>query len=179
MAIVKEWTCMAHGAFDGYEQKCPHGCGASMVVRAFRTAPSIQSAGYRGINATMNSLAAEHGLTNMNTRSAIQDGTGQRRADHATYQRLTQATQIVMNASRSGQQGLDAGQYFKPLSEYRPGSGGGGALQAEGGTLAPMHEGSDVMIRSGGQITAGGIPLAPPQAQVVAAHDGRNAGLPE
>ena len=166
MAIVKEWTCMAHGAFDGPDQKCPHGCGASMVQRAFRTAPAIQSSGYRTINTTMQALAAEHGLSDIRNRAAVQDGTGMRRADAATYQRLNQATELVMSASRSGMQGMDAGSFFKPLNQFQPGStGDGGALRRDS---------------AAGTVAAGGIPLTAPRAQLVAApHDGSNAGVAE
>ena len=161
MPVMKEWTCMAHGDFDGYEQKCPHGCGSSMVARAYRTAPSIQSAGYRSINKTMVSLAADHGLTDIHNRNSSQNGTGMRRADYATHQRLNRATEIVMHASRSGQPGADAGSYFKPLNEFRPGSTG------EGG----------VIRREAGQVTSAGIPLTAPRPQLVAAPHGTTPDL--
>jgi hypothetical protein len=169
MAVQKEWNCLAHGAFDGPSMDdganppCPHGCGNSMVERAFRTAPSIQSAGYRQINATMTSLAAEHGLTDMANRSTSQDGIGMRRATPETYKRLNEATALIMQSSRSGQVGVDASQYFKPLSGFQPGSTG------EGGAL--HREGSQVMV--------GGLALNSPKPILEAApFDGRNAGLP-
>ena len=169
MAIQKEWSCLAHGPFDGpslddgSNPGCPHGCGPSMVERVFRTAPFIQSAGYRSINATFESLAAEHGLTNMSNRNAIQDGMGMKRSTPETYRRLNTATEMIMHASKSGQQGADASSYFKPLSGFQPGSTGDGG----------------VLHREGGQVMAGGIPLSAPKPTLVAApHDGKSAGVP-
>ena len=73
MAIVKEFTCLAHGAFDSSEAVCPHGCGEGMVQRAFRTAPAIQSRSFRGINNTFETLARENG--EMTTKSTLITGT--------------------------------------------------------------------------------------------------------
>ena len=167
--IIKEWNCLAHGAFDGpslddgANPPCPHGCGNSMVERSFRTAPSIQSQGYRNINASFKSLAAEHGLTNMSNKNAMQDGIGMKRSTPETYRRLNQATEMIMGASKSGMQGMDAGQFFKPLSAYQPGSTG------EGG----------VLHRDSSGVSSAGIPLRAPTPNLVAApHDGRESGLP-
>jgi hypothetical protein len=169
MAILKEWSCLAHGAFDGPSMDdgsnppCPHGCGISMVERAFRTAPTIQSQGYRNINRTFESLAAEHGLTDMNNRAAAQDGVSMRRSTPDTYRRLNQATELVMQSSRAGLVGQDASQFFKPLSQFQPGSTG------EGG----------VLHRAGEGVYAGGIPLAAPRAQIEAVpYEGKGDGLP-
>ena len=159
MAIQKEWTCMAHGAFDAPEAVCPQGCGDGMVQRAFRTAPSIQSRSFRGINDTFETLARENGLSNM--RNA--NGEGMRRADAGTYQRLNEATELVIGSSRAGLAGVDAGSFFKPLNQFQPGStGDGGVIQ-----------------RNGSQVLSGAIPLNTPQPQLESApFDGRSLGLP-
>lgn len=147
---------MAHGAFDGPEAVCPQGCDGTMVVRAYRTAPSIQSRGYRGINRSFETLARENGLTDMHNR----DGQGMRRADRHTHERLRQQTEMIVQSG--DRKGMDVSQVFQPMSNFRPGStGGGGAIQ-----------------RDGGQITVGGVPLERPRHVVEYAHDGRNAGLP-
>jgi len=169
MAVTKEWNCLAHGAFDGpsldddSNPPCPHGCAPNMVVRAYRTFPSVQSAGYRSINASFEALARDQGVTNMNNRSAIQDGTGMRMTTPEQMKRLNHATELIMHASRSGQNGADASQYFKPLNEFTPGSTG------EGG----------VLHRDGARVFSGSIELGAPKPALVAApHDGSDAGLP-
>ena len=116
--ILKEYVCLAHGDFDaeslayGSPPPCPHGCGVSMVQRVFRTAPMIQSRGYRTVNASLEKLAREHGLTNM--RNA--PGESMRKHTWEGERRLQHATDLVMNSSRSGMQGADAGQFFQPLT---------------------------------------------------------------
>ena len=179
MAIVKEWVCYAHGDFDapsledGSPPPCPHGCGSGMVERVFRTAPALQSAGYRGINATFESLAREHGLTDMNNSGRD----GMRRADYATHRRLNSATEMIMGASRSGRQGTDASEFFKPLSGFQPGStGDGGALRRVGGSEVEMQGGGKFV--TGGNLVAGEIPLARPTAIPTASFDGTKLGLP-
>ena len=159
MAVQKEWTCLAHGAFDSSESVCPHGCGEGMVERAFRTAPTIQSRSFRGINNTFETLARENGLSNM--RNA--EGQGMRKADAQTYQRLNEATALVMGSSKAGMAGMDAGEFFKPLNQFQPGStGDGGVLQ-----------------RQGNQVLSGAIPLNMPAPQLEAApFDGKSLGLP-
>ena len=162
--IVKEWSCLAHGAFDGTEPSCPFGCkGQGMVQRAFRTPPTIQSQGYRTMNNTFENLARDQGLSNLNNRSAIQDGMGMRMADSAAHQRLAQATEMIMGSSRSGLQGTDASEYFKPLNNFRPGSTG------EGG----------VIHRVGDTVMAGNVPLPSPKPKLEApAFNGQSLGLP-
>jgi hypothetical protein len=103
MAVIKEFECMAHGYFEGTEPVCPEGCsGEAMVRRVFLTAPSIQSTGYNNINDTFESLAEEHGLSNMSNRG----GDGMRKADYATHKRLNQVTEMI------SPNGTDVNQYF-------------------------------------------------------------------
>lgn len=164
MGVLKEWQCIAHGPFDGIEPHCPHGCkGEGMVLRAFRTAPALQSRGYRVMNNTFESLAREHGLSNMSNRLAIQDGTGMRRADYDTHRRINQANELIMHSSKAGMVGADAGSFFKPLNQFQPGSTG------EGGAVR----------RVGDTVMVGETPLRAPTPRLEAApHDGTQAGLP-
>ena len=157
MAIVKEFICLAHGDFDSTKAVCPHGCKGEIVQRVFRTAPSIQSRGFKITNDTFESLAREQGVSNL--RNSY--GESMRKADHDTYKRLDHANELVMTASKSGMVGQDASQYFKPLNNFQMGSTGGGAIQ-----------------KVGDQVMAGGIPLNRPRADVVSAFDGRDTGLP-
>ena len=156
--IVKEYLCAAHGDFDAGEPKCPQGCGGSMVQRVFRTAPTIQSAGYRNMNRTFNSLAQEHGLSNM--RNA--PGQSMRRAGPEVHDRLNRATELIIGAGRAAQ-GMDAGQFFKPMSAMSGASVGGGG----------------VLHRENGRMNSGGIPIPTPGVRLDApAYDGRANGVP-
>lgn len=65
MAVLKEWACLAHGAFESAEQKCPHGCSVRFVKREFRTAPSIRHRGTSNRDALAQQLANDYGLTNL------------------------------------------------------------------------------------------------------------------
>jgi hypothetical protein len=154
--VIREFVCMAHGDFEAEAPVCPRGCaGEGMVQRAFRTPVSIGGGHSRGINSTLETLASEHGLSDMNNRS----GDGMRRADWQTHRRLTQATEMILGqGDRAGQ---DMSQYFKPLGSFN------GALP------------QNIMKGDGGKtVLPGGIELNRPVAQVVASHDGTKAGLP-
>ena len=172
MAIIKEYCCAAHGDFEATEPNCPEGCGGGMVERVFRTAPAIQTAGYRSMNATFDSLAAEHGVTNMNNNS----GEGLRRADAGAHRRLAHATDVLT----SQHTGRDVSEFFSdPKSRFatsgvaRP---AGEAVQAVADTRGfngTIYRGHDGTVRVGAD-----IPLARPQAQSVGSFDGRGVGLP-
>ena len=160
--ILKEYLCAAHGDFDAGEAQCPHGCSGNMVARVFRTPPTIQSRGYRKMNATFETLASENGMKNMRNSN----GQGMRKADYATHDRLNRATQMIVGAGKSIQ-GQDAGQYFKPLGAMAgTNTGPGGALQRVNGR---MTVGSDVSA----------IPLRTPQVFAEASFDGRKLGVPQ
>ena len=184
MAVVKEFDCLAHGGFDGFSLDdgsvpgCPKGCGPSMVQRVFRTAPAVQSAGYRRMNNTFENLAREHGLSNIQNRSSIQDQTGMRMADYAAHKRLKEATEAVIGPSRAGLSGVDAGSFFKPLGEFQAGStGDGGALQRVGANEVEMKKGGT--FKTGGTLLSGAIPLSTPKPLVEGVHNGAGAGLPK
>jgi hypothetical protein len=117
----------------------------------------------------------------MNNRAAAQDGIGMQRATPETYRRLNEATQLIMHASKSGQVGADAGQFFKPLNPgFNPAATGGGPIHAEGGVSRPAAKDSSMMIRSGGQVSAGAIPLnLPKPALTHAPFDGSGMGVPQ
>lgn len=172
MAVLKEFVCLAHGDFEAYTDmdgpvpSCPQGCHPSMTQRAFRTAPSIQSHGYRGLNSTFETLAREHGLSDMSNRSAIQDGTGQRRANADTYRRLNEATEMVIGPARAaGMSGRNAGDFFKPLREF--GNVGGSAQSS-------LHRSADGTV-SNDMGTTFSNPTPKLQAP---AFDGSKLGLP-
>jgi hypothetical protein len=132
-----------------------------MVERVFRTPPMIQSNGFARMNQTFDSLARENGLTNMSNASGQQ-----RRADWQTHKRLSQATDLIIGKSRSGNEGRNAGEYFKPLSEVNLASTGGGSIQKQNGQMVVTNGERSVSLNS------------PKPALAAKAHDGSGAGLP-
>ena len=128
-----------------------------MVQRAFRTAPRLQSSGYAKMNATFESLAAEHGLSNMSNASGQQ-----RRADWQAHRRLNKANELIVQSGARA--GTDVSSVFQPLTkDFQVPNTGGGSLSKQGGMT----------------VNALGVPLMAPQAKVVGSHDGRQAGLPQ
>jgi len=162
MAVIKEWTCKAHGAFEGTQAECPHGCsGEGMISRAFRTAPSIQTAGYRSVNGTIESLAAEHGLTDINQRG----GDGMLKTDWRARKRLQDSVEMMGHGDRAGQ---DMSKFFVPTANLDMLGQQQGALRRDpttGGIATVMD----------GQI----VPLPKPGIQVAGSFDGKGAGLPK
>jgi len=44
LGVIREWSCLEHGEFEGSHPICPeHGCRSRAVVQEFRTAPTIGS----------------------------------------------------------------------------------------------------------------------------------------
>ena len=72
MGVVKEWLCHGHGGFESTEPVCPHGC--TLVERAFRTPVGFQTARTRNVDATLDSIAREHKLGDINTRRDAHSG---------------------------------------------------------------------------------------------------------
>lgn len=163
---------MVHGGFDGAEQRCPSGCGESMVVRAFRTPVGIGSATLKNTNRTLQALADDHGLTDMHQR----DGTGMRRADAATHARLREAAEQMTAPS-----GRDVSELFKPVTDR---------FQM-GKTPVPIGELSlsrDTRGANGaiyrnpetGAVSVGaGIALNTPRPKVEGSFQGASLGLPQ
>ena len=60
--ILREYTCLAHGPFEAYEEKCPKGCDT--VERRFYTPVSIGNVA-KGIDNTLQTLANDYGMTDL------------------------------------------------------------------------------------------------------------------
>ncbi len=177
MAVMKEWRCMAHGDFDSTEQACPRGCGAGMVERVFRTPPSIQSQGYRNINASLQDTAAQFGLRNMDNFS----GEGQRKSDWQTHKRLEEGTNQVFQGQRDA-----IGQFMEGKAKAMR-STFGTVARPIGEVISPTGDtrgfgGSLFRAQNGGMAVQGvsdAMALPRPTPQLAApAYDGRAAGLP-
>jgi len=151
--IIKEYVCAAHGDFDADSPTCPHGCsGEGMVERVFRTPVSIGTRQYANINNTLQNIATEYNLSDMNNFS----GEGLRRSDWKTHKRLNEASEAVMRNGNS------LNDYFKPIS-----AGAQVATQGQGGTIRKTSSGVEMY----------GVNLAKPAAKVAGSYDGSGAGF--
>ena len=69
MAVLHDWKCLAHGVFEGYDGKCPHGCSQKMVTKIFLKAPAFNSPETKRMDGTLRMLANDFGLTDMNNQN--------------------------------------------------------------------------------------------------------------
>jgi hypothetical protein len=68
MAVLKEWSCAAHGEFEAYEGVCPYGCSSRFVKREIRTAPAIRHGKTNNTDNLTKQLAADFSLPDISTR---------------------------------------------------------------------------------------------------------------
>jgi hypothetical protein len=68
MAVVNDYKCLAHGLFESRSGKCPHGCGKAMVEIVFLKAPGMVTGRTHNIDRTLQGLADDHGLSDMNNQ---------------------------------------------------------------------------------------------------------------
>jgi len=165
MAIVREYVCLAHGDFDSTSAVCPKGCkGEGMVVRVFRTAPSVQSQRFRNINATFESLAREQGVTNMSNSS----GTMKRGDEWSRSMQMSRSTELMAQHAKG--EGGDVSRFFRPVGENM------GTIMGQHGPLSKI----DGHIATGHPET-GYVPLNVPRPKQDGGtpFDGRNLGVPE
>ena len=67
MAVTKEFRCLAHGAFEGTDARCPHGC--TTVIREFRTAPGSRSAKTKASDTALERMAKRYQLSDISAKS--------------------------------------------------------------------------------------------------------------
>lgn len=65
MSVLHDYQCLAHGVFESFEAKCPHGCAAAFVKLVFLKPPGIKHNGTKVADASLRALAADYGLTNI------------------------------------------------------------------------------------------------------------------
>ena len=63
MAVLRSYSCAAHGYFDAWEAKCSHGC--KKVTQVFTKPFSIKSSRTKTADKTLDSLASEFKMTNI------------------------------------------------------------------------------------------------------------------
>jgi hypothetical protein len=69
MAVLRDYQCLAHGNFEGFEAKCPYGCSDSFIKMIFLKPPGYHSDRTKGIDSTLKGLASDFGLTDMNNQN--------------------------------------------------------------------------------------------------------------
>jgi hypothetical protein len=88
MAILKEFRCAAHGAFEATEKVCPHGCAERFVVQEIRTAPAYHNGRTQRIDKELNALASSYGMTNMRNdkdSGSVMDQLRRREPSHESF----------------------------------------------------------------------------------------------
>lgn len=118
--VVKEFLCHGHGPFESTEAICPHGC--TLVERAFRTPVGLQTARTRSVDATLETIAKEHKMGDINTRRDAHSG---RVVDQKTRKAMEQQEAVRQHLHKKFA-GLN-------LVDTRAGTGGWGGV-AKGGT---------------------------------------------
>ena len=78
MAILKEFSCKAHGSFEAWVQqdetpKCPKGCSKRFVTREYLTPPSINGAVVGTLDQMQKDIAKDFNLSNL--KVSEKDGT--------------------------------------------------------------------------------------------------------
>ena len=65
MAVLNDYECLAHGHFDAFEAKCPHGCSKKFVKLVFLQAVGTRSRRTAGIDRELNNIARDYRLTDI------------------------------------------------------------------------------------------------------------------
>jgi hypothetical protein len=68
MPILKEYRCAAHGEFEAFEAECPYGCSPRFVQQEFRTPVGYKSERTSNSDKTLDTLAKDYNMTNINNR---------------------------------------------------------------------------------------------------------------
>lgn len=150
MAIIKEWSCAAHGFFESEEAVCPRGCkGGMFIQRVILTAPGLNTARTKNIDKTLVGLANQFGLTDMNN----QNGTGAvKRGDPGANKRMEEYNAMIKARFGSPWQSVTPGGMQMPDGTIKGGSAGAGAVQhiqtmgASGGSAITRDEIGQVSV---------------------------------
>lgn len=137
MAVVKEFICMAHGAFESSEESpsCPRGC--TTVRRAFLTAPGVASDRTKNIDRTLDSLAKSHGMTDISNRG----GRAAKRADPNAEKRQREFNDFIKSRYGEGWGAVPKGGTLNVQTGQIEGGGPG-----VGGALAQYHASADNVL---------------------------------
>ena len=172
MAIIKEYQCAAHGDFEAAEPHCPHGCGYGMVERVFRTPISIQTQGFRNMNATFKDVAQEQGMSDMDQRG----GDGMIRTDWRARRRIAEAGEMLAHKKGNG-----AGQFMPVTSHFSVSGTPVSASSVVNNSADSRNYGGGIYKdpQTGKSLVGAGIALNNPNPSLAApSFDGRKLGTP-
>ena len=62
MAVLHDYKCLAHGFFEAWEDRCPHGCEGESIVKVFLQPVGTRSAATKHNDSTMRGLAQDYGM---------------------------------------------------------------------------------------------------------------------
>jgi len=68
MAVLSDYRCMAHGVFEAWDAKCPHGCSGGFVEKIFLKPVGMKSDATKHNDKTLNNLAKDYGMTDLKTQ---------------------------------------------------------------------------------------------------------------
>ena len=172
MAIVKEYQCAAHGDFEATEAECPHGCGYGMVERVFRTPISIQTQGFRNMNSTLENVAKENKMSDMDQRG----GDGMIRTDWRARRRISEAGEMLAHKKGNGN-----GSFIPVNSHFSSSAKAVPASSVVTGTADSRNYGGGIYKdpQTGASMVGPGIALNRPNPALAAPNfDGRKLGVP-
>lgn len=115
MAVLKEWSCAAHGEFEAFDAVCPFGCSARFVKREIRTAPAIRHTGTRNSDNLTQQLANDFNLTDLSTKDGESVMTNMRKRQWANAQ-VPSSWAAVPHAADGWSQRGEAAAKFNPQS---------------------------------------------------------------
>jgi len=129
MAVLKDYSCNAHGFFESWEPVCPKGCkGEGMIQVVHLQAASFNSASTKNLDNTIKGLAKQFNLTDMNNK----DGQPVKRVDPKAADRAkAYEDYIKQKFGSTGWTQMQKGglQDFTQGGKVIGGSAGSGAVQ--------------------------------------------------
>jgi hypothetical protein len=65
MAVLNDYECLAHGHFEAFEAKCPHGCSKSFVKLVFLQPVGTRSRATKWTDNELKAMAKAHNLSDI------------------------------------------------------------------------------------------------------------------
>jgi hypothetical protein len=73
MAVLNDYLCKAHGVFEAFEPKCPHGCVGGSVQKVYLQAPGMISNRTRFSDALGKDIAVRHEISDFGNYRKAED----------------------------------------------------------------------------------------------------------
>ena len=126
MAVLHDYKCLAHGYFEAWDAKCPHGCDGESIVKVFLQPVGTRSDSTKHADTTMRGLAQDFGMSDV---KSVREGEAQparhpQQPQNPYAVRWGNPNQIsnYNTASISGESnnGLELAKQTGRISELRP-----------------------------------------------------------